>query len=183
MNLIHPVIYDKKFQYAVTVVLHHEGGYVDDKKDRGGVTNFGISLRYLRDIKIDVNGDGAIDGKDIRLMDKGEATEIYKKYWWDKYHYNNIVDTILATKVLDLSVNVGEIEAHKIVQRALNTNGTTVSIDGILGKHSFDAINSQSNDTLLKCIRAQSVLFYLNLIKIHPQYIKYRDGWLRRADD
>ena len=34
-----------KFDEIIEVVLHHEGGYVNDPKDPGGETNFGIAKR------------------------------------------------------------------------------------------------------------------------------------------
>ncbi|KKK60142.1 hypothetical protein LCGC14_3027340, partial [marine sediment metagenome] len=33
------------FEKAIPIVLKHEGGYVHDKLDPGGETNFGISKR------------------------------------------------------------------------------------------------------------------------------------------
>ena len=33
------------FDEIIEVVLHHEGGYVNDPKDPGGETNFGIAKR------------------------------------------------------------------------------------------------------------------------------------------
>lgn len=41
-----------KFDDAVEIVLKHEGGYVNDKKDPGGETNMGISKRAYPHIDI-----------------------------------------------------------------------------------------------------------------------------------
>ncbi len=183
MNLFNHPISDKRFQHAVSIVLLHEGGLSNDKEDRGGDTNFGISLRYLRDIKIDVDGDGDIDGQDIRKLTRQEAIFIYKKYWWDKYKYNDISNLDIATKIFDLSVNMGGIEIHKIVQRALNVIGSPVTIDGILGNKTFYAINNSNSTKLLIAIRGQSKIFYINLIKTHPKYNGFKEGWLRRVND
>ena len=40
------------FEEAVKSVLKHEGGYVNDPKDPGGETNFGISKRAFPDLDI-----------------------------------------------------------------------------------------------------------------------------------
>ncbi len=59
------------FEKAVEKVLEHEGGYVDHKNDPGGATNYGISLRFVKQstgIDLDVDGDGDIDADDIKAM-------------------------------------------------------------------------------------------------------------------
>ncbi len=38
------------FDDIIEVVLHHEGGYVNDPKDPGGETNFGIAKRSHPDV-------------------------------------------------------------------------------------------------------------------------------------
>lgn len=43
-----------KFDDAVEIVLKHEGGYVNDKKDPGGETNMGISKRAYPHIDIKI---------------------------------------------------------------------------------------------------------------------------------
>jgi lysozyme family protein len=46
----------------VNDVLGTEGGFVDDKVDRGGTTKFGISLRFLAaEGAFDADGDGKAD--------------------------------------------------------------------------------------------------------------------------
>ena len=49
-----------KFDEIIEVVLHHEGGYVNDPKDPGGETNFGIAKRSHPDVDIkNLTKDGA----------------------------------------------------------------------------------------------------------------------------
>lgn len=173
---------NQRFQYAVSIVLIHEGGLSDDKEDGGGDTNFGISLRYLRDIKIDVDGDGDIDNQDIRLLTRDKAIEIYKNYWWDKYKYDNIKNIDLATKIFDMSVNMGSSESHKIVQRSLNSLGFHVLVDGVFGINTLAAVNRCDSNKLINVMRHQCASFYFLLIKEHPSLSKFKDGWLKRAE-
>ena len=54
------------FNDIIEVVLHHEGGYVNDPKDPGGETNFGIAKRSHPDVDIkNLTEEGA---KEITLM-------------------------------------------------------------------------------------------------------------------
>ena len=178
-----PIEHVDRFDYAVSIVLQHEGGYSDDKTDAGGATNYGISLRYLKDINLDINHDGHVDDKDIRLMTQPEARFIYKKYWWDRFHYNELKDATVATKALDLSVNVGSHQSHLILQRAINSlQNKHVGIDGNLGPITINAANKLPAEKLLIAMRFWARSFYLNLISKHPVLAKYKNGWLRRAD-
>ena len=38
---------DELFYSTIPLVLHYEGGYVNDPQDRGGKTNMGITQRFL----------------------------------------------------------------------------------------------------------------------------------------
>ena len=70
---------DVNFGGGIRQVLIHEGGYSDHPNDAGGVTKFGISLRYLRDAGHalgDVDRDGDIDADDIRALDRDGAIGI-----------------------------------------------------------------------------------------------------------
>ena len=60
------------FELAIPVVLKHEGIMSDDGEDPGGITHYGISLRFLKTLAEldkdsfslgDVNHDGIIDGQ------------------------------------------------------------------------------------------------------------------------
>ena len=164
------------------VILKHEGGLSDDKNDAGGITNYGISLRFLKLNKIDVDGDGDVDRDDVIHLTKDEATRIYLKQWWDKYDYRQINAPAISTKVMDGSVNMGAKQIHKIVQRALNKIlPHPIVIDGSFGKQTYYAINSVNAFLLLQKIREEEKLFYLHIINTHTQYACFKKGWLARA--
>lgn len=167
------------FELAVAVVLAHEGGYSEHPADPGGATNFGVSLRWLRNLG-DNDGDGWLDGdldrdgdvdpEDIRLLTAGEAANFYRVQWWERYGYERIEDQGLATKLLDMAVNVGHGQAVRLLQRAIG-----VQDDGILGPRTLAAANARGAAVLPEC-RFRAVKFYLELGK--PGFL---DGWLRRA--
>jgi lysozyme family protein len=176
------------FENAIGVVLAHEGGYVNNPADPGGATNYGVSLRYLVSCgglkahpSIDLNHDGRIDYLDIKAMSRDDAIAIYKKDWWDVDHYGDIVNDTCATKVFDLSVNMGHVRAHKLAQMACLACGKTISPDGVLGPASIAAINSCDSGCFLFHIRDQAAQFYRTLASHNPAQQIFLTGWLRRA--
>ena len=176
------------FEKAVEKVLEHEGGYVDNKADPGGATNYGISLRFVKQstgIDLDVDGDGDIDADDIKAMTPDQAKEIYKTEFWEKYGYDKIEDAGVATKVFDMCVNMGPRQAHKLVQRACNKVADTdaLTVDGLLGEKSFSAINDINlNTSILDPIRNVQADFYTALAAQKPRLQVFLKGWLRRAN-
>ena len=174
------------FDQAIGTVLAHEGGLADDPDDPGGITNFGISLRFLRatgDLLLgDVDGDGDLDGDDIRAMTAERAARLYKAHFWDVWGYGRIADQAVATKVFDTAVNVGPAEANRILQRAVNEVGTAgLDVDGVLGPKTLAAVNAADPGRLLGALRAEQATFYGDLVDRNPRLGKYLKGWLRRA--
>jgi len=160
---------DERFLRAVEVVLAHEGGYVNDPADPGGETKYGISKRQYPEL-------------DIASLTRKQAIEIYRRDWWDKYGYGRLASSAIATKVFDLSVNVGPRRAHEMLQRALHAVGRRdVVVDGIIGPQTISAANAAPPDALLAALRAEAAAYYRQLIERNPALKKYERGWLNRA--
>lgn len=177
------------FAPAVATVLQHEGGFVNDKDDPGGATNFGISLRHLQKVG-DLDGDGWLDGDldrdgdvdvdDIRAMTRDQAEAFYKAQFWDRYRYDYLKSQDLATKVFCLAVHAGPRRAHIVLQRALNYHNL-IKIDGLLGPHTRAAANVTPGPWVCTEYRHETAAFYLKLIEANPVRMKWQRGWLNRA--
>lgn len=161
---------DDKFLKAIEVVLKHEGGYVNDPKDPGGETKFGISKRSYPSL-------------DIKNLARDQAINIYHRDWWVKYKYDQIDNLAMATKTFDLSVNMGPSNAHRILQRAVCfvAGRQRLVVDGILGPLSFAAINETDPQPLQKTMCYMAAEYYYSLAKKRKESREYLFGWLNRA--
>lgn len=172
------------FDQAVKTIFENEGGLTDHPADPGGITNFGITLPVLREDGVfgDINDDGKIDAEDIRQLTKEQAREIYNRQWWLRWGYGRIENQWIATKVFDLSVNLGPGQAHKIVQRALKAVGRPVKIDGVLGPITLEALNSCPDKlSLLAAMRSEAAGVYRLIVAAKPEMGVFLAGWLKRA--
>lgn len=166
-----------EFEPAITIVLGHEGGWSDHPDDPGGATNWGITLSLFREWV----GDHATK-KDLRNLTADGACDIYRACWWERYGYGRIRSQDVATKLLDVSVNMGPTRAHRLAQQATRSLGhPALIVDGLLGPASIAAINSCSAGPWLRAMCREQREFYSSLIAAKPRLSAFRLGWMRRA--
>lgn len=174
--------YEETFQACLRSILEHEGGLTRDKRDPGGITNWGISLRYLKAMGLDLNKDGIINDEDVIGLHRDGAEAIYRKFWWDKYRYAAFNELIVVEKVFDLAVNMGGIAAHKLLQIAINRlRKHPITVDGLLGGQTFGAANSTNGKKLRQELRECAEHRYIEILINNPNMEWARKGWIRRA--
>ena len=151
------------FDDIIKVVLHHEGGYVNDPQDPGGETNFGIAKRSHPDV-------------DIKNLTEDGAKEIYKEHYWDKNKVESLPEE-LRHIFFDMCVNQGKSRGVKILQRAANAKGAGLKVDGGMGPKTLAAMKGVELDR----VRAYRVKYYADLVTRKPDLEKFYYGWFRRA--
>lgn len=178
MNSDYPLF----FNSCIKSIFAHEGRLSNNKNDPGGITNWGISLRYLRTIGLDLNGDGKIDETDIIGLPILGAKEIYWKYWWENFNYKKFTELEVVEKVFDLAVNMGGYAAHKLLQIAINRlEDKPIQVDGLLGSITFSTANSLNPKELRQELRECAKHRYIEIIANNPQMEWARNGWMNRA--
>lgn len=166
---------EQAFNRAFEATIGHEGGYVNDRDDKGGATKFGISKR-------------SYPNQDIYNLTIERAKEIYLKDYWQKQSCHLLEGyPIIACELFDTSVNMGIGRGGKIFQEALNLSNRNerdfedISVDGAIGSKTISAFRSCKNKRLI--FNVMNILqgeFYVNLMRKNEVYEKYV-GWFNRV--
>lgn len=194
--------YSPRYTAAVSKLLGVEGGRTNDPLDHGGETAFGVSLRFLRAeakadpafaAKFDLDMSGDIDGRDVRLLTKGDAVWIYNACFWKPLGCDAWPAPI-GEMLFDQAVNGGAVASCKLLQRAINSCNAHVSdaprlvVDGKLGPRTHLALDKVLEhpglgmSALAEAYRQQARARYRAIVADDPSQALYLDGWLNRAD-
>jgi len=171
---------DGRFTFAFNALISHEGGYSNDKNDPGGQTKYGITQSELTK-----NYKKLGLPQDVKRLTLDHAKIYYKAVWWDTYHYNAINSLAVATKIMDMCVNVGQRQGALLLQRACNNTGHNLKVDGIMGGQTIGAVNEISlhnrEEDLLDDLCEEQKAFYELIIGQHPTLKAFQNGWMKRA--
>lgn len=198
--------YTPRYLAAFGALIGTEGGFVDDQADRGGATNHGVSLRFLKAAgafdedgdgfaEFDLDMDGDIDGQDIRKLTLADAKAVYVKFFWNPTGAEAMPQPI-GEMVFDQAVNGGLVSARKLLQRALNTcladvtndpaRPPLLTIDGQLGSVSWRALGYVCNrgvTMLAIAYRHAAEDRYRAIAAANPSQIRFLNGWVTRAKE
>lgn len=121
---------DDIFSAAHKFTARWEGGFSDNPRDPGGVTNHGVSMRWLKALGRDMNGDGMVDRRDIIDLKAAQATALFREHFWAAQKLNEL-PALVAVCQYDASVNMGLFQAARVLQRACNSQpGPPLVVDG-----------------------------------------------------
>ena len=143
-------------------LIGHEGGYVNDPRDPGGETNWGITKRTAQ-----ANG---YQGS-MRAMTREQAYKIYYSAFWLRYQCDKMPDAV-AFQFFDTAVNHGLGNASRMLQRAVN-----VADDGIIGNMTIAAIKKMAISDVIMRLNAERLEFYCKL----STFATFGKGWVRRV--
>ena len=186
---------DQRFRQVLAAVLGEEGGLSDTPGDRGGLTNFGVTLRFLVAqgaidpairARFDLNHDGDLDGADIRLLTPEEAGGLYERCLWIRTGYCNLPAPIDGM-LFDQAVNCGVVGANKLLQRAINSlSRCPITVDGVLGDQTLIALRVclrlNSTARVVRAFRQAAMDHYRAICVADPEQLRFLAGWLNRAE-
>lgn len=177
----------------ISYVISNEGVYSNHAADTGGPTLYGISLKFLRENHIDITADGEINAEDVVNLTIEEVKKIFFEHWYKRYKYFLLDDDALAAKVMDLAVNIGPANAHKLLQKTANTLFDRqdalhpyLKIDGVLGSKTLARVNYEMGiqhdpQLFMRKLCENAVIFYLDIVKKNTDALIFIEGWVRRA--
>jgi len=149
------------FDDAFEKVIGFEGGYVNNPKDPGGETTYGVT-------KVVAMRHGYLGN--MRQLPLAKAKAIYKADYWDAVK-GDVIPEILKYPVFDAAVNSGVGSSIRWLQRALG-----VKDDGIFGPVTLAKIQKSDPEKTLRGILSQRLTSLTNL----PTWDTFGRGWARR---
>lgn len=164
------------FAKAHAFTARWEGGFTDHPADPGGVTNHGVSLRFLRGQKEDIDGDGDIDGDDVRALGAEDAARIMRREFWDPMKLDE-VKPLCAAVIYDTAVNMGAGCARRMTQKVLG-----VPADGVWGPVTWSALRICDDRKTAAAICHIRRARYHELAGRNAALGAFLRGWLRRVD-
>lgn len=151
-------------------VLGHEGGFTDDRRDRGNWTSGKIGVGQLKGTKYGISAM-SYPSLDIRNLTTAQARDIYKRDYWDRLKGDRLPEGV-DLAAFDYAVNSGVGRAARSLQQLVG-----VKVDGLIGPTTLDAIEDHDPADLVQQLCAER-LDYLQTLATWPTYGK---GWGSRV--
>lgn len=138
------------YDEAIGRVLRSEGGYVNNSRDPGGPTNFGITIAVYRQ-----NGHQGATAADVKAMPLAEARRIYRLRYANPCGFDAL-PAGLDYAVLDYAVNSGVGRATKVLRRicALAENAPFSAVLTAIGKREIKSVIAAYNAERLRFLQS-----------------------------
>ena len=164
-------------------VINAEKGYVNNPNDRGGETNFGITIAVARS-----NGYTG----SMRAMPRSVAVAIYRHKYVVEPGFDHVlsVHAGIGAELVDTGVNMGPQRAGMFLQRWLNGLNSarkygTLLVDGRVGPGTVSALRAflqwrgaAGATTLLRGLNAAQAMRYLEIAEGNPSQKEFLYGWV-----
>lgn len=152
---------------ALAFTLRYEGGYVNDPKDPGGETRYGISKR-------------AYPKLDIKNLTAEQASDIYRSDYWGPSGAAALPEP-LDMVVFDTAVNMGIGKAIRMLQEVVCS-----SMDGRFGPATAAAVQQAirrrgMNDVLEDYLKTRW-REYDRLVARNSALRRFINGWRNRVE-
>lgn len=153
--------YHSAFDVAFNWVMLAEGGYSNDKADRGGETLYGLSRRSYPNL-------------DFNSLTIDKSKMIYHRDFWRAIKGDQL-PSIIAIALFDAAVNHGARSAVEMLQRAVGAKP-----DGIIGSKTIAHITSANHSALLALFLARRCRRYARIVINDSSQNRFLLGWMNR---
>ena len=179
------------FSTAHAHVMKWEGGFFDHPNDPGGVTNFGVSLMFLKSLGLvegDIDGDGDIARDDVLKITKEQARAIFKRHFWDKPRAADL-PPLVAVAFYDFAVNAGTGRAAIVLQEGINVlcpkaiARLAPNVGPLTRAYSKQLAAIDREGELVAAYLDRRANWYRRLAVAKPKSAVFLKGWLNRTED
>lgn len=157
----------ERFNRCLAEVLRLEGGFVNDPRDPGGATKFGVTRAVLGEAR-----GHAVTADEVAALTQAEAADIYRQRYWAPVHGGDL-PAGLDLMAFDMAVNMGPGTSARLLQTALG-----VEADGSIGKDTIAAANAHPAADVIRATCDQRRARYRSL----AGFAAFGRGWLNRTD-
>lgn len=169
----------------INSIIEVEGGYVNDPKDSGGETKYGITKAVA--FAYGYTGN-------MRDLPRDLAFEIYAKKYWDRLSLSLVeaLSPALAEELADTAINMGTSTAAKFLQRSLNVLNmqgkqyNDLAVDGDLGRNTLSALRAyfkhrgiEGETVLLRMLNSLQGAKYVSLAERREKDEAFVFGWFQ----
>ena len=162
-----------RFERIFDYLLKVEGGYTNDKHDKGGETTWGITKEEVREFGYKGN---------MQDLTKDFAKNIYLKKYYLGNKLDKVVDDKVALSICDWAVNSGR-NGTKNAQIAINQlTNANLDVDGIIGNKTLEALNSVDPGKFLEVYHNLQRIYYRSKIEADSTQARFLTGWLNRIE-
>lgn len=157
---------DARFEKFWPRLMKYEGGatVVNNPKDPGGLTKYGISKR-------------SYPGLDIANLTEQQAKDITYDDYYTPLSIGAFVDDRIAWQVFDFGYNAGVVKSAKTIQKIVGAKE-----DGNIGPKSINLINLFEGEfPLFILFMSERLKYYMKIVDRKQSQIIFLKGWILRT--
>lgn len=168
-----------KVNQIIDEVIRVEGGYVNNPADRGGETNYGITVAVARE-------NGYLGP--MADLPRSVAFTIYERRYVIRPGFDKVLalDTDIGEELIDTGVNMGPAVAGMFLQRWLNAfNCGELFVDGAVGNVTIAALKKflawrkeDGKKVLLRALNGVQAERYLSIAERDKSQRQFIYGWI-----
>lgn len=180
------------FPIAHKFTAQWEGGLSDHPADRGGLTAYGASIRFVKGIANTQSGRDFLHQIGVRLpvtpesmrqITPDQVASMFKREFWSSLRLDDL-PLRPAICLYDMVVNSGPSASVRTAQRGYNRcvlHGVKLAEDGILGPLTRKAL-SQDTDAIINAMLDMRVAFVEAIARNDESQRAFLEGWLNRIN-
>lgn len=160
----------RQLEAIITEILEREGGYVNHPDDKGGPTNFGITMSTLQEWR-----HKPVTANDVKALSEDEARAIYRDRYIVGPGFAGLPEPLRGL-VVDSGVNCGVARVTGWIQREVG-----VTADGKMGPNTQAAVHRADPKRLYRQVLATRIRHYGRIVTDNPKQAAFAAGWANRA--